>query len=680
MLLQLKADELKRHIDATGDLLLLPWFATSTFTDFKVKVDALVEAMKKYHEHLVQQQHRSSAAHHNSEPLRDIKDNWITKPVQMCRGPVSAAYESLVEAMKDKSPYEPIPLLDYEPADRYDCRKWLEKMALPFPAVRYAYRQGNYCGNVNFVWYLPDKDEDRSDESTVKAVLAIKETITVHGTRQMSKELMEPYQRALGLKPAILRNMIQYLRPNYEGPSGKRSDKDIDERLVEFLLNAEDTGLVYDMRANNGRAKNADFDAFWEELSMYLDEQCSVHERRVADSALYLPFAISVQDLINLIKARLPEGSAIPSASLVRLQFWPANPYTNAAVKYTGRFHVKYAVQQRLLRVQHEDAHYCAVQFQLLKQFAVKYREHVTFVSEDDKAVIPVGEPGQPLASVARHHNRSLAQADAGPKALDHDFHISGLIPSVMLHIDVPEQAKESFYRGVPYVTLKDKVFEPSNPLRHAAEKVTVLLEESDGENSAKPILIEYTDGGPDHRSTYKSVQLAHVATFIRLDLDLLISSRTAPHQSYRNPAERIMSHLNLALQSCALSRQAMTPALEMRMKSLNSMKAVRAAASRDPSLKPALMEAVKPAMDGVKDMFGRLKRNEEAFRVRSAATEDDVTSLVEILQLIEPEITTLDVASAVKMTKWPRLQEWMDKHCRLGHYMVQVCMDTLQI
>ena len=47
------------------------------------------------------------------------------------------------------------------------------------------------------------------------------------------------------------------------------------------------------------------------------------------------------------------------------------------------------------------------------------------------------------------------------------------------------------------------------------------------------PILFVYTDGGPDHRSTYWSAKLAHIATFIALDLDMLIATMTASSHSF---------------------------------------------------------------------------------------------------------------------------------------------------
>lgn len=46
------------------------------------------------------------------------------------------------------------------------------------------------------------------------------------------------------------------------------------------------------------------------------------------------------------------------------------------------------------------------------------------------------------------------------------------------------------------------------------------------------------------------------VALFLYLDLDYMCASRTAPYHSFRNPAERVMSVLNLGLQAVGLARE----------------------------------------------------------------------------------------------------------------------------
>lgn len=96
---------------------------------------------------------------------------------------------------------------------------------------------------------------------------------------------------------------------------------------------------------------------------------------------------------------------------------------------------------------------------------------------------------------------------------------------------------------------LKDAVFEPSSPNRHAIELEQLLLEQQ------RPLLFMYTDGGPDHRCTYLSVMLSCIYIWHSNDLDMLVLARTPPGNSWKNPAERIMSLLNLGLQSVGVMR-----------------------------------------------------------------------------------------------------------------------------
>ena len=54
----------------------------------------------------------------------------------------------------------------------------------------------------------------------------------------------------------------------------------------------------------------------------------------------------------------------------------------------------------------------------------------------------------------------------------------------------------------------------------HTAENVQILRESrADGVNLDTPILFVYSDEGPDHRTNYRSVQLAGLAMLLALDL-----------------------------------------------------------------------------------------------------------------------------------------------------------------
>ena len=77
------------------------------------------------------------------------------------------------------------------------------------------------------------------------------------------------------------------------------------------------------------------------------------------------------------------------------------------------------------------------------------------------------------------------------------------------------------------------------------------------------PVLLMYSDGGPDHRVTYVSVKLALIALFREMDLDILIALRTAPSNSWANPVERMMSIVNIGLQGIGVMRTRMSDDFE---------------------------------------------------------------------------------------------------------------------
>ncbi|PKY55204.1 hypothetical protein RhiirA4_474517 [Rhizophagus irregularis] len=118
-----------------------------------------------------------------------------------------------------------------------------------------------------------------------------------------------------------------------------------------------------------------------------------------------------------------------------------------------------------------------------------------------------------------------------------------------------------SFYNGSVYVLYKDTVFEPSSAIWHCTSFFNILSNHFIDE--IPPIICIYTDGGPDHCTTYGSVQVALLCLFLKGDFDLLVAVRTAPQQSWANPAECIMSILNLGLQGVSLVRENMSDGME---------------------------------------------------------------------------------------------------------------------
>ena len=142
----------------------------------------------------------------------------------------------------------------------------------------------------------------------------------------------------------------------------------------------------------------------------------------------------------------------------------------------------------------------------------------------DNKHRMKIGEPGFPVAA-AEHGQRMLVSVGSIFEGGDHDFTKFSMVPSVVLVSEIPGDIASSWYAGNVFVSLKDAAFEPSSPMHRMAHLYSLLYSHPDRQN----VLLLYTDGGPDHRVTYVSVQLALIAVFRLLDLDFLFAACTAP-------------------------------------------------------------------------------------------------------------------------------------------------------
>ncbi len=221
----------------------------------------------------------------------------------------------------------------------------------------------------------------------------------------------------------------------------------------------------------------------------------------------------------------------------------------------------------------------------------------------DDKAKIPIGEPGTPEAATS-HGRKAISLNGVNLEASDHNYHSVSMTPSVHLLCDIPESASESFFSGQIYVGVKDSVFDGSDPLRHMVELLTVLRQELE---ELPPYLVLFSDGGADHNITFLFVQYVLLALFKIGDFDILNVGRCAPHQSYINPAERCMSLLNIGLQRLALQRDK-AAAYKATIKSCGSMKSLREKATKHQGFKEAFQASIEAPRRLLGNIFANLQ------------------------------------------------------------------------
>jgi len=121
---------------------------------------------------------------------------------------------------------------------------------------------------------------------------------------------------------------------------------------------------------------------------------------------MYQPVAMSIDDLIKQVTAKLPEGTRIPSNEWVRLQFSPKLANSNRALSHTGKFQMRHKVQLRSMRKAHPDSHYTAALFKYFREWTTKWHKKIgdgiQFLCFDDKHTISVGEPGDQVTTGVR--------------------------------------------------------------------------------------------------------------------------------------------------------------------------------------------------------------------------------------------------------------------------------------
>lgn len=218
-------------------------------------------------------------------------------------------------------------------------------------------------------------------------------------------------------------------------------------------------------------------------------------------------------------------------------------------------------------------------------------------------------------------------------------------------------------------VILKEAAFEPSSPYRHSCEMYKLVHVPA----PVQPIMFIYSDGGPDHRLTYLSVQVSLIALFLSLDLDYLCACRTAPHHSFRNPVERIMSTLNLGLQAVGLMRQKGSDEFESIANRCKKLADFRNVARSNSDLPAQVLDSVTPCKILVANVFSRLQFKEKPISVITSATQEEINNYLSILNNIEPDLQLDQPLRKHSLAHLPNLKAFLDHCCTRKHYMFEI-------
>ena len=99
------------------------------------------------------------------------------------------------------------------------------------------------------------------------------------------------------------------------------------------------------------------------------------------------------------------------------------------------------------------------------------------------------------------------------------------------------------------------------------------------------------------------------------MDLDYLCAARTAPYQSWKNPVERLMSIINLGLQSVGIARSSVEPDIEAELMKCSSMSQIRKIAEKNPNIIASVEKSLSPVKTLLNAIMCRLMLKEVPFQ-----------------------------------------------------------------
>ncbi|KAI8503983.1 hypothetical protein Bbelb_180510 [Branchiostoma belcheri] len=578
----------------------------------------------------------------------------------LCNRPVMKSSAAWVEVHNDIEK-----LADCLSAYREHLDEMLESQAKRHESDHPVRELENNC-SVEHRTSSSEVEETRSQSELLtqaaKVMAAIRPSLPQIHTRQMCRQFKQQLSNIAHVAPSVADLIYKELAMD----ESTATHPETQQRLKLIFLGEK--GLLTDLRETNPGRPGGAYDVYFEEMKAVVDKVTAADDRR--HNVAHFSEWISLKDLMQQTEKRCPEGTPIPSSALVRLQFSPRNPYLNTATRFTSRIDVQYKIQRRQLRAFHPDAHYCACVLKYLKQLAVLLSAVAVLFFCDDKAKVPVGDPDLPISTGVRG-KKTLAPSTTTLSAADHDLrHKASLTPSVYHQCDIPEDPDKSFYRGTVTVAVNDSVFQASSPFRHAAAILKILRQKEE----RPKVFLKYSDGGTDQRNTLESVKCAHIALFKVMNFDLLILARCAPGQSYVNPAERLMSILNIGLQNVALERKQLSDELEKLLTRAGSMAEVRNLAKQHPELAEAWQSSIESVQALVMSRFSRLSLKGEPFQVMDPVSEDG-GPMKELLEQHKALFPDLDVGKLQKQhtKKSDVYNDWVQQHCRQTQYSFQI-------
>ncbi|CAJ0630111.1 4507_t:CDS:10, partial [Entrophospora sp. SA101] len=189
--------------------------------------------------------------------------------------------------------------------------------------------------------------------------------------------------------------------------------------------------------------------------------------------------------------------------------------------------------------------------------------------------------------------------------------------------------------------------FWPGNPFANSAIIYTGRTIYSE----IPEMLLLYTDGSPDHRTIFGSVQISLICLFLQGDFDFFASE----YLKKKNEMDEV---------------------LENNLKGKNTLEEIRTSAKKNNLLKIGIKESIKPVQDLLNERTKRLSLNKKNFIIKRPAFRIEIDQIFQNIHKIDSTLTP-DKTSAYVLQKHDSLQLFLKSHCHIRTSSFQVCFNN---
>ncbi|CAB4396710.1 unnamed protein product [Rhizophagus irregularis] len=152
----------------------------------------------------------------------------------------------------------------------------------------------------------------------------------------------------------------------------------------------------------------------------------------------------------------------------------------------------------------------------------------------------------------------------------------------------------------------------------------------------------------------------------------MLIAVRIALHNSWCNPAERIMSMINYELQDVAIEREKMPEKFEDEFEALRTLKDIREKAKDNLYLKVELEKCIVTVQELLRERTEHLVWKNEVFKTENPASDLEINEMFENILRIDSTLTK-DETTQQQLQKHKPLVEFIKTHCQERAYSFQI-------